>query len=131
MSEIKELPHVPDAVGIFQFDARKKTLLVPISAIEGLAGTWAAFASSNDVQILPYHNPVVKLTCNEDWEELCKRLHYVIAYFIHANDLSTSEAEEEICFAMEQFAKKNGLPEHPWDDDYEDLYAEKDETRQD
>lgn len=25
-------------------------------------------------------------------------------------------------------AKKNGLPEHPWDDDYDDLYAEKDQT---
>ena len=59
-----------------------------------------------------------------DWQELCKRLHYVIAYFIHANDLSTSEAEEEICFAMDEFAKKNGLPEHDWDTDYEEQYGE-------
>lgn len=62
------------------------------------------------------------------WSELVKKVHYVIAYFIHSNDLSTSEAEEEICFAMDEFAKKCGLPEHPWDDDYEELYAEKDET---
>ena len=124
MSEIKELPHVPDAAGIFQFDARKKTLLVPISAIEGLTGTWAAFASSNDVQILPYHNPTIKCSGEDGWKELCKKLHYVIAYFIRANDLSTSEAEEEICFAMDKFAKKNHLPVHDWDTDYESLYAE-------
>lgn len=131
MSEINELPHVPDAAGIFQFDAKKKTLLVPISAVEGLEGQWVAFAETNDCQILTYHNQAVKLTGVDDWEKLCERIHYVIAYFIHANDLSTSEAEEEICFAMDQFAKKNGLPEHPWDDDYEDLYAEKDERSED
>ena len=124
MSDIKDLPNVPDAAGIFQFDAKKKTLLVPLSAIKGLERAWMEFMETNDVQILPYNNPVIK--CNDDngWDELCKRLHYVIAYFIHANDLSTSEAEEEICFAMDKFAKQNGLPAHDWDTDYETLYAE-------
>lgn len=123
MAEIKELPNVPYADGIFQFDARRKTLLVPISAIEGLEGQWEAFSMTNDCQILPYNNPVAKLTCVEDWEKLCERIHYVIAYFIHANDLSTSEAEEEICFALDKFAKKNGLPEHDWDTEYEEQYG--------
>jgi hypothetical protein len=40
------------------------------------------------------------------WNELVKKVHYVIAYFIHANDLSDSEAEEDIEFALDQFAKK-------------------------
>jgi hypothetical protein len=60
---------------------------------------------------------------NESWNELVKKVHYVIAYFIHANDLSDSEAEEDIEFALDQFAKKNGLPEHDWDTDYEDQYG--------
>jgi len=127
MSEIQELPHVPDAAGIFQFDANKKTLLVPISAIEGLESHWATFAASNDAQVLPYHNPVIKCSGEAGWKELCKKLHYVIAYFIHANDLSTSEAEEEICFAMDKFAKENHLPLHDWETEYETLYAEKEE----
>lgn len=128
MSEIRNIPDVKDASGIFKFDAGKKAIIVPTSAVEGLEKAWADYARETGVAILPYHRCETSI---EDWEELCKRLHYVIAYFIHANDLSTSEAEEEICFAMDQFAKKNGLPEHPWDDDYEDLYAEKDESCQD
>lgn len=121
MSEIRNIPDVKDASGIFKFDAGKKAIIVPISAVEGLDKLWEEYAKETGVAILPYNRCETSI---DDWEELCKRLHYVIAYFIHANDLSTSEAEEEICFAMDQFAKKNGLPEHPWDDDYEDLYAE-------
>lgn len=66
-----------------------------------------------------------------DWYELVKRLHYVIAYFIHANDLSTSEAEEEICFALDKFAKENGLPVHDWDTEYEDQYGNSGEENPD
>lgn len=121
MSNIRDIPDVKDASGIFKFDAGKKAIIVPISAVEGLDKLWEEYAKETGVAILPYNRCETSI---DDWEELCKRLHYVIAYFIHANDLSTSEAEEEICFAMDQFAKKNGLPEHPWDDDYEDLYAE-------
>lgn len=121
MSEIRNIPDVKDASGIFKFDAGKKAIIVPISAVEGLDKLWEDYSKETGVAILPYNRCETSI---DDWEELCKRLHYVIAYFIHANDLSTSEAEEEICFAMDQFAKKNGLPEHPWDDDYEDLYAE-------
>ena len=128
MSEIRDIPNVKDASGIFQFNAGKKALIVPFSAVEGLDKLWEDYARETGTAILPYYRCETNI---EDWEALCKRLHYVIAYFIHANDLSTSEAEEEICFAMDEFAKKNGLPEHPWDDDYESLYAEKDETSQD
>lgn len=128
MSTIRDIPDVKDASGIFQFNAGKKALVVPLSAVEGLDKLWADYARETGTAILPYHRCDTSI---EDWEALCKRIHYVIAYFIHANDLSTSEAEEEICFAMDEFAKTTGLPEHPWDDDYEELYAEKDETSQD
>ena len=57
------------------------------------------------------------------WSELVKQVHYVIAYFIHANDLSDSEAEEDIEAALDQFAKKCGLPEHDWNAEYEELYG--------
>jgi len=67
----------------------------------------------------------------QHWSELVKKVHYVIAYFIHANDLSDSEAEEDIESALDQFSRKCGLPEHDWDTDYEELYAEKDESCQD
>lgn len=60
----------------------------------------------------------------QDWNELVKKVHYVIAYFIHANDLSDSEAEEDIEFALDQFAKKNGLPPHDWDTEYEEQYGQ-------
>lgn len=124
MSEIKELPPVPDAAGIFQFDANKKTLLVPISAIEGLAAHWATFASTNDVQILPYHNPVIKCNGEDGWKELCKMVHHAFAYGLECNDMTHGEVEEEIAFALDKFAKENHLPLHDWDADYESLYAE-------
>lgn len=60
----------------------------------------------------------------QHWIELVKKVHYVIAYFIHANDLSDSEAEEDIEFALDQFAKKCGLPEHDWNAEYEDQYGD-------
>lgn len=128
MSDIRDIPDVKDASGIFKFDGAKKAIIVPISAVEGLEKAWEDYSKETGVPILPYNRCEPSIY---DWEELCKRLHYVIAYFIHANDLSTSEAEEEICFAMDQFAKKTGLPAHDWDTDYEELYAEKDETSQD
>ncbi len=131
MSEIKELPHVPDAAGIFQFDANKKTLLVPISALEGLTGTWAAFASTNDVQILPYHNPVIKCSGEEGWKELCKAVHYSIEYGVNCNDLSSHELAENITFALDKFAKDNHLPVHDWDTDYETLYEKETDACQD
>lgn len=128
MSEIRNIPDVKDASGIFKFDAGKKAIIVPLSAVEGLDKLWEDYAKETGVAILPYHRCDTSI---EDWEELCKRLHYVIAYFIHANDLSTSEAEEEICFAMKRFAEKTGLPAHDWDTDYEEQYGNSGEENPD
>lgn len=124
MSEIKDLPNVPDAAGIFQFDAKKKTLLVPLSAIEGLERAWMEFMETNDVQILPYNNPVVKCNADAGWNELCKTVHHAFEYGLHCNDMTHDEVEEDISFALDKFARENGLPEHDWDTDYETLYAE-------
>lgn len=74
-------------------------------------------------ELCAYRKAVMnKLT--QDWNDLVKKVHYVIAYFIHANELSDSEAEEDIKVALGQFAKKCGLPEHDWDAEYEDQYGE-------
>lgn len=124
MSDIKNLPNVPDAAGIFQFDAKKKTLLVPISAIEGLEHTWMKFMESNDVQVLPYNNPVIKCNDVDDWDELCKMVHHAFAYGLMCNDMTHDEVISDIAFALDKFAKANGLPAHDWDTEYETLYAE-------
>lgn len=128
MSEIRDIPDVKDSSGIFKFNAGKKALVVPLSAIEGLDKFWTDYAIETGTAILPYRRCETNI---EDWEALCKRLHYVIAYFIHANDLSTDEAEEEICFALDQFAEKNSLPAHDWDTDYEDQYGNSGEENPD
>ena len=49
------------------------------------------------------------------WEEALKRVKYAIEYGIHCNDLSHHEIEEEICFAFDQLAKENGMPEIAWE----------------
>ena len=128
MSEIRNIPDVKDAFGISKFDGAKKTILVPITAVEGLEKVWEDYARETGTAILPYNRCEPSI---EDWEELCKRIHYVIAYFIHANDLSTSEAEEEICFAMDKFAKVNNLPVHDWDTEYEEQYGDAENSSED
>lgn len=70
-----------------------------------------------------YKNAIMN-ELTQHWNELVKKVHYVIAYFIHANDLSDSEAEEDIEFALDQFAMKCGLQKHDWETDYEDQYGE-------
>lgn len=67
----------------------------------------------------------------KDWLALCKAVHHAFAYGLECNDMTHGEVISDISFAMDEFAKKNGLPEHPWDDDYESLYAEEEETSQD
>ena len=63
----------------------------------------------------------------EGWDELIKTVHHAFAYGLECNDMTHGEVEEDIAFALDQFAKKNGLPEHPWDTEYEDLYGEQQE----
>lgn len=128
MSNIRDIPDVKDASGIFKFDAGKKALIVPLSAVEGLDRFWADYARDTDTAILPYHRCD---TSNEDWEELVKQVHHAFAYGLECNDMTHGEVEEAIAFALDQFAEKNSLPVHDWDTDYEELYAEKDETSQD
>lgn len=90
----------------------------------------AFIASCTGNILVAGNNPVIPFNQVLDidaWNELLKKVHYVIAYFIHANDLSDSEAEEDIEFALDQFAKKHGLPEHDWDAEYEEQYGNHDD----
>ena len=49
------------------------------------------------------------------WEDAIKRVKYAIEYGLHCNDLNFGEIEEEICFAFDQLAKENGMPEIDWE----------------
>ena len=60
----------------------------------------------------------------EGWDELIKTVHHAFAYGLECNDMNHGEVEEDIAFALDRFAKKNGLPEHDWDTEYEDQYGE-------
>lgn len=128
MSDIRDIPDVKDASGIFKFDAGKKAIIVPISAVEGLDKLWEDYAKETGVAILPYNRCDTSI---EDWEELVKMVHYSIEYGVNCNDLSSHELAENITFALDRFAKKNGLPEHDWDADYEETYGEADNSSED
>ena len=60
----------------------------------------------------------------ESWHELCKMVHHAFAYGLECNDMTHGEVEEAIAFALDKFAKENGLPAHDWDTDYEEQYGE-------
>jgi hypothetical protein len=38
--------------------------------------------------------------------------------------MTHGEVIGDISFALDQFAKKHGLPEHDWDTEYEEIYKE-------
>ena len=128
MSEIRNIPDVKDASGIFKFDAGKKAIIVPISAVEGLEKAWTDYANETGTAILPYNRCETSI---DDWEELCKMVHYSIEYGVNCNDLSSHELAENITFALDRFAKKNGLPEHDWDADYEETYGDAENSSED
>lgn len=107
MSELRNIPDVNDASGIFKLDGAKKAIVVPLSAIEGLEKAWADYARDTGTAILPYHRCDTSI---EDWEELCKTVHHAFEYGFHCNDMTHGEVEDDISFALDQFAKKNGLP---------------------
>lgn len=109
MSEIRNIPDVNDASGIFKLDGAKKAIIVPLSAIEGLEKAWEDYARDTGTAILPYHRCDTSI---EDWEELCKTVHHAFEYGFHCNDMAHGEVEDDISFALDQFAKKNGLPEY-------------------
>ena len=50
----------------------------------------------------------------EGWDEFIKRVKYVIDYGCHCSDMTQGEIEENLCFAVDQLAEKNGLPEVNW-----------------
>ena len=128
MSEIRNIPDVKDASGIFKFDAGKKAIIVPISAVEGLEKAWEAYANETGTAILPYNRCETSI---EDWEELCKMVHHAFEYGFHCNDMTHGEVEEDISFALDRFAKKNGLPKHDWDADYEETYGDAQNSSED
>lgn len=121
MSEIRDIPDVKDASGIFKFDAGKKAIIVPRSAVEGLERAWVDYANETGTAILPYNDPVRDIGA---WEELVKTVHHAFEYGLHCNDMTFGEIEDDISFALDKFAKKNGLPVHDWDADYEEQYGE-------
>ena len=51
----------------------------------------------------------------EQWDEFVKRIKGMIEGTFHTNDMSTSESEEELCFAVDTLGKEAGLPEIDWD----------------
>lgn len=53
----------------------------------------------------------------QGFEELWKKLDYLIIYGFHANDVNHNDFEDDIKFAFEKFAKLNGLPEPKWGDE--------------
>lgn len=119
MSTIRDIPNMKDASGIFKFDGSKKAILVPITAVEGLEKAWEDYATETGTAILPYHRCDTNI---EAWEELIKKVMWVIEGTCHTNDLSRNETESDLCFALEQFAKKNNLPKPDWD--FDKLYEE-------
>ena len=121
MSEIRNIPDVKDASGIFKFDAGKKAILVPITAVEGLEKAWTDYARETGTAILPYNRCEPSI---DDWEELVKTVHHAFEYGFHCNDMTHGEVEDDISFALDKFAKENGLPVHDWDTDYEEQYGE-------
>ena len=121
MSTIRDIPDVKDASGIFKFDAGKKALIVPLSAVEGLDRFWADYARETGTAILPYRRCERSI---EDWEELVKTVHHAFEYGLHCNDMTFGEIESDISFALVKFAKENNLPVHDWDTEYEEQYGE-------
>lgn len=128
MSEIRDIPDVKDASGIFKFDVNKKEIIVPLSAIEGLEKYWEDYANETGTTILPYNKCDTSI---DDWEELVKMVHHAFAYGLECNDMTHGEVISDIAFALDRFAKKNGLPEHDWDADYEETYGDAENSSED
>lgn len=52
----------------------------------------------------------------EQWEEFVKRVKGVVEGAFHTNDMSSGEAEDDLCFAVDRLAKESGLPEVSWEE---------------
>ena len=82
------------------------------------------YMNKNELNGIMPPEPTLLKDIQKDWLALCKIVHHAFAYGLECNDMTHGEVEEDIAFALDRFAKKNGLPEHPWDIEYEDLYGE-------
>ena len=49
------------------------------------------------------------------WNDLVNEIKYNIEYGLHCNDLTGREMEDNICSAMDRFAKRNNLPTIDWE----------------
>ena len=60
------------------------------------------------------------------WDKFVKKVMWVIEGTCHTNDLSTRETEGDLCFAVDQLAKENGMDAPDWDFNklYEDSSSE-------
>lgn len=52
----------------------------------------------------------------EQWDEFVKRVKGVVEGAFHTNDMSSGEAEDDLCFAVDHLAKGAGLPEVNWEE---------------
>lgn len=51
------------------------------------------------------------------WNTFVERIKAVIEGTFHTNDLSMRDAESDLCFAVEQLAKENGMPDPEFEED--------------
>lgn len=51
----------------------------------------------------------------DGFNEAVKRVKHAIEYGFHCNDMSFGEIEDDICFAFDQLAEKNGEPAIDWE----------------
>lgn len=51
----------------------------------------------------------------DGFNDLIKTIKYNFQYGFHCNDLNSREMEEDICCALDRFARLNGLPEIDWE----------------
>lgn len=58
------------------------------------------------------------------WYELIKTVHHAFEYGFHCNDMTFDEMEDDISFALDKFAKENGLPVHDWETGYEEQFGD-------
>lgn len=49
------------------------------------------------------------------WQEAINKVKRAIEYGVNCNDLTLGELAEEIEFAFDDIARKNGLPEIDWE----------------
>ena len=82
------------------------------------------YMNKNELNDIMPPDPTLLKDIQKDWLALCKIVHHAFEYGFHCNDMTHDEVEEDISFALDQFSKKNGLPVHDWQTDYEEQYGE-------